>query len=84
MYKRLPVVLLVCLISTLPVSADMGDHYQVPRTEHGHPDFQGIWATSFLTTLERPAGVAGGVRADDRRAVSGDLEPRGLDAAEIK
>jgi len=58
MYKRLPVVLLVCLISTLPVAAGNGDHYTVPRTEHGHPDFQGIWATSFLTPLERPDGVA--------------------------
>jgi len=58
MYKRLSVVLLVCLISTLPVAAGNGDHYTVPRTEHGHPDFQGIWATSFLTTLERPDGIA--------------------------
>ena len=58
MYKRLPLVLLVCLISTLPLSAGNGSDYAVPRTEHGHPDFQGIWATSFLTTLERPAGVA--------------------------
>ena len=58
MYKRLTVALLACLIGTLPVSAGNGRHYQVPRTEHGHPDFQGIWATSFLTTLERPAGVA--------------------------
>ena len=57
MYKRLPVVLLVCLISTLPIAAGNGDHYTVPRTEHGQPDFQGIWATSFLTTLERPDGV---------------------------
>jgi hypothetical protein len=31
--------------------------YEVPRTEHGHPDFQGLWATAFLTMLERPPGV---------------------------
>ena len=59
MYRRLPhVVVLVCLISTLPLSAGNGGHYTVPRTEHGHPDFQGNWATSFLTPLERPDGVA--------------------------
>ncbi len=69
MYKRLPVVLLVCLISTLPVAAGNGDHYTVPRTEHGHPDFQGIWATSFLTTLERPDGVATLVVTPDQARV---------------
>ena len=66
MYKRLPLVLLVCLISTLPLSAGNGSHYTVPRTEHGHPDFQGIWATSFLTTLERPDGVASLVVTPDQ------------------
>jgi hypothetical protein len=59
MYTRLSlVVLAVCLTRTLSVSAHDPERYTVPRTEHGHPDFQGIWATSFLTTLERPAGVA--------------------------
>ncbi len=58
MYTRhLPAVLLVCLTSTFPIAAHNGERYTVPRTEHGYPDFQGIWATSFLTTLERPAGV---------------------------
>jgi hypothetical protein len=59
MYTRhLPAVVLVCLTSTLSVVAFERERYTVPRTEHGHPDFQGNWATSFLTTLERPAGVA--------------------------
>jgi hypothetical protein len=31
--------------------------YRVPRTAHGHPDFQGLWATAFLTMLERVPGV---------------------------
>ena len=66
MYKRFAVVLQVCLISTLPLSAGNRDHYKVPRTEHGHPDFQGIWATSFLTTIERPDGVASLVVTPDQ------------------
>jgi hypothetical protein len=57
MYRRLPHVVLVCLISTLPISAHDPEHYTVPRTEHGHPDFQGVWTTAFLTMLERPPGV---------------------------
>ena len=57
MYRRLPPVALVCLISTLPISAHDPDRYTVPRTEHGHPDFQGVWTTAFLTMLERPPGV---------------------------
>jgi hypothetical protein len=31
--------------------------YALPRTEAGHPDFQGVWTTQFMTPLERPAGV---------------------------
>jgi hypothetical protein len=59
MYRRLaPLVILACLSSTLPISAHDRDRYAVPRTEHGHPDFQGNWATSFLTPLERPDGAS--------------------------
>jgi hypothetical protein len=58
MYTRhVLAVLSVCLFSTLSVAAISRDRYLVPRTEHGHPDFQGIWATAFLTSLERPQGV---------------------------
>lgn len=32
--------------------------YQAPRTEHGHPDFQGNWSTLFITPLERPSGTS--------------------------
>jgi hypothetical protein len=34
--------------------AQQASRYTVPRTEHGQPDFQGNWATEFLTMLERP------------------------------
>ena len=29
----------------------------IPRTVDGHPDFQGIWSSQWLTPVERPAGV---------------------------
>jgi hypothetical protein len=32
--------------------------YDPPRTVHGAPDMQGIWAAHFITPLERPDGVA--------------------------
>ena len=28
--------------------------WEVPRTEHGHPDLQGNWGNMSLTPLERP------------------------------
>lgn len=28
--------------------------YQVPLTEHGHPDLQGVWWTEFSTLMNRP------------------------------
>ena len=33
--------------------------WTVPRTVHGHPDLQGIWANDSATPLERPAGFEG-------------------------
>ena len=32
------------------------DGWTVPRTAHGHPDLQGIWANDAATPLERPEG----------------------------
>jgi hypothetical protein len=56
--KRLTLVALVAYLVGWPAaSAKESAHYAVPRTEHGHPDFQGIWTTAFLTMLERPPGV---------------------------
>jgi hypothetical protein len=49
-------VLATILTSTLGLAKE-SDPYVVPRTEHGHPDFQAVWATAFLTRLERPEGV---------------------------
>lgn len=58
MYLRLT---LLALLASIPAStsalAQQIQRYAVPRTEHGHPDFQGVWATEFLTMLERPPGI---------------------------
>ncbi len=51
------VVLLACLGGTVSGFAQHR-RYVVARTEHGHPDLQGVWTTAFLTMLERPPGVA--------------------------
>ncbi|GJM13462.1 MAG: hypothetical protein DHS20C12_18650 [Pseudohongiella sp.] len=45
--------IIACLISTAGF-AQSTDPYQVPRTEYGQPDFQGVWSTVFHTMLERP------------------------------
>lgn len=44
------------LISSMSVAQPSGI-YQVPRTEFGQPDFQGVWSTRFNTMLERPEGL---------------------------
>jgi hypothetical protein len=58
MYLRL---ICVALVSSSVLSASAvaqtDKAYAVPRTEDGHRDFQGVWATQFLTRLERPTGV---------------------------
>ena len=37
--------------------AQQVEPYTAPRTVDGHPDFQGVWATEFVTTLERAPDV---------------------------
>ena len=41
---------------------------RVPRAADGHPDLQGIWTNATLTTLERPAELAGKVTLTDAEA----------------
>jgi hypothetical protein len=60
MYLRLTLAAVLAAVAfSTAVIAQQGRPYKVPRTEHGHPDFQGIWATAFLTMLERLPGVDG-------------------------
>ena len=57
--RVLAITLIACLCSSwsFAQSSDTGDTYKVPRTTHGHPDFQGVWSTRFHTMLERPEGL---------------------------
>ena len=60
MYLRLTLVaLLASIAGSAAAGAQQAKPYAVPRTEHGQPDLQGIWATAFLTMLERLPGVEG-------------------------
>ena len=55
-FRTLRATLAGCLICTT-VLAQSAEPYQVPRTEYGQPDFQGVWSTVFNTMLERPVGM---------------------------
>ncbi len=58
MYLRLILLTLVAsLTASASTLAQRNARYTPPRADYGHPDLQGVWATEFITTLERPQGV---------------------------
>lgn len=57
MYSRIFTIALTACIFSAEGFAQSIDTYQVPRTEFGQPDFQGVWSTRFSTMLERPEGL---------------------------
>ena len=57
MSVRLALAVLASLATSTHAVAQQVEAYSVPRTPHGHPDIQGVWATEFVTSLERPPGV---------------------------
>jgi hypothetical protein len=57
MYSRTFAITLITCIFSAGGFAQSSDTYQVPRTEFGEPDFQGVWSTRFNTMLERPEGL---------------------------
>ena len=56
-HLRLTLVVLASLAVSIPGLAQQDASYAAPRTAYGHPDIQGVWATEFITELERPAGL---------------------------
>jgi len=67
MVLRLATITLLASVAVVPVAlAQQGQDYIAPRTEHGHPDFQGTWATEFITRLERPPGVENLVATEEQ------------------
>lgn len=47
MCLRLTLALLALLATSAAGLAQQVEPSDVPRTAHGHPDFQGVWATEF-------------------------------------
>jgi hypothetical protein len=57
MYLRLTLAFRASILAFNAALAQRVERYTAPRTLYGQPDFQGVWATAFLTLLERPEGV---------------------------
>jgi hypothetical protein len=55
-----PVLALLC------TQVALGQSYKAPRTDHGYPDFQGIWTNATITPFVRPAELG------ERRAHTAD------------
>ena len=69
-------VALLCAASGAAArDAATADVWRAPRTEHGHPDLQGVWTNATITPLERPD------RFGDRLVIT-EEEARELEGAE--
>lgn len=55
--RKVLALLAATLICSLLSFARAADSYEVPRNEHGQPDFQGTWGIRFSTPLERYEGM---------------------------
>jgi hypothetical protein len=59
------------------VLAQQRPAYRAPQTADGHPDMQGVWATAFVTLMERPPGVTQlVVPVDQARAVAAAIRTK--------
>src|SRR5436853_1323764 len=52
---RIIVLAMAASLACATVSGQAARSWTPPRTADGQPDLQGVWTTSTLTTLERPA-----------------------------
>ncbi len=63
---------LVCatlITGALATSTAGATQWQVPRTEHGHPDLQGNWTNATMTPVQRPRGVGPTLTAEQVAAL---------------
>ena len=54
MRTKLPLIVLVLIPWVNMSDAKADDDYQVPRTEWGLPDLQGVWNFNSSTPMQRP------------------------------
>lgn len=61
----------LAVTAALLSTASIANEYQVPRTEYGHPDLQGIWTNASQTPLERPVqyGTQRAYTAEQRQEI---------------
>jgi hypothetical protein len=83
--RTLAIALVACLFGSwsLAQSSDTHHAYEVPRTEQGDPDFQGVWSARISAPLERPEGLplvlspeqAAGIAQAVARFSEGNVDP---------
>ena len=58
MQRKLKVCLIYfCVIHAKVVFPQLAPIYEVPLTEFGHPDLQGVWTDQTMTPLERTVSL---------------------------
>ena len=61
MVRRILFSSLITIFVAIPViavgQAQVESSYQVPLTEYGHPDLQGLWTDQTRTPLQRPVAL---------------------------
>ena len=66
-------ILTLAAVVGLPVAGEAQEPaggWTAPRTAHGHPDLQGVWANNSATPLQRPAALAGRETLTDEEVAS--------------
>ncbi len=74
--------ILVLIGFALALPAQSSKNWTPPRTDDGHPDFQGVWTNATLTPMDRPkefAGKATATEAEARAYEQKDLTSNDID-----